>query len=183
MDAVEAWFADYPATIAALSAIATMCAAVVALVSARHATLLARPMVEVLVDTARLHDAESGYKLIRAHDGGGSHVVLFFKNRSAYPVAIDQNCFWIRFPLSNQAINIAPAEPFLSQPEKELTPFSDMPIIWSDTPGFVSALNESVGNLPKWRQFGWRFVIALKGGSRVRLRVADALRRQIRPTS
>lgn len=181
MKAVEAWFADYPATIAAISAIATMFASVIALISARHATMLARPMVEVLADTARLHEAEHGYKLVRAHDGGGTHVVLFFKNRSAFPVSVDQNCFWVRFALSNQAINIAPGEPFLSQPEKELRPFSDVPIIWSDTPGFLNALNEGIGHIPRWRRFGWHFVVALKGGSRVKLRIARALRKQIRP--
>ena len=176
MDSIEQWLAQYPATLSALTTLATLAATIVALVAARHARVLARPSVEVLVGTAEYRNVGERTSVVRSPKAAGGHIAVFFKNRSAFPVHVDQHCFWVRVPLAESAINIHPGEPFSSQDARVLAPFTDTAIMWSDTDGFARALANSLSDIPAHRRLLWWFSVDLKGGAKIKLTITPGIR-------
>ncbi|MES1198477.1 MAG: hypothetical protein ABUS48_00660 [Pseudomonadota bacterium] len=179
MSAVEHLLAQYPSTINALMALATLGATIVALWAALAAQGLSRPRLIVHITTQMLAMLDGKPSLLSANAEQAHFLSVALKNRSTFPISIEPHSLWVKFPLNRTAAFIPPFEQSFAGGPRQLAPFSDQAIPWADIDEFVKSLATTINRERWWSKYFWCFEFTAKGGACVRLKVHRSVYRAL----
>lgn len=171
MDALEGLLAQYPNTIAAVASLATLLATLVALLAARQAQQQSRPALVVHLTSHELTNYNGRAVLFAKTPTEADVVSLVFKNRSPFPIQIGEHSLWIRFPVSRTAASLPPFPQSFELGPRIVEPFSDVPIPWTSAEDFLGRVRATINSAPPIPRLGWHFVISVRGGAKISLRV------------